>query len=225
MVKALIYVLCPDEESLECARKEYTRPWETPIIIPQTPWLESIMYVSELMRRRDEWKDMDFVGCIAHTAHTKQSKIHMIDKLMEQAKNDGSDIVTFLTGGYRDIVSNGAQYHPGFRAAWNDTWRYLGYDPKRMSEPCLAFFCNYWCATPEYMSFYCSMMAYCKYRLERTPAWKSLLWRNANYIQGTIPRDKLQQLFGVPYYPLLPFVIERMICAFTNMYARKVTFM
>jgi len=222
MVNARLYVLCPDVEARERALHEYTKPWEVPIVIPQTSWLESIMYVSELMSRYDEWRDMDYVGCISHTAHTKQPGIHDIEDLLKESRAQGSDIVAFLPGGYRDIVLNGEQYHPGFQRAWNETWTYLGFDQERMSEPCFSFFCNYWCATPEFMTFYCSLFSYFHHRLERTPSWKRTLWTNARY-RGSIPPDTLRTLFGVPYYPLLPFVAERMICPFAKEFAIKGT--
>lgn len=224
MVNACVYVLCPGKDEYDAACLEYTKPWEKPIILPQTHWMEGIMYVSELMKRYDEWKDMDYVGCIAHCAHMKQPKIHDIETVMKEGKEKGSDVVAFMGRRAVDIVMNGEIYHPGFRDGWNAAWETLGFHPDEMSKPCFAFFCNYWCATPEFMTFYCSTMSYLHHKIERTPTLKSILWRNARYSDAKLPPEKLQSLFGVPYYPLLPFIVERMICAFTSKYSNSVSF-
>lgn len=216
MVRACVYVLCPTQADYERACLEYTKPWEKPILLPQTYWLEGIMYVSELMRRYDEWKDLDYVGCIAHTAHTKQPNIHEIDRIMEEGKTRGNQIVAFMGRRVVDLVMNGEMYHPGFRDAWREVWTCLGYDPDEMSLPCFAFFCNYWCATPDVMVTYCKLLARLETDLRDSPMLKDTLWRDARYGDAKLDRETLMQLFGVPYYPLLPFVVERMICAFVR---------
>lgn len=224
MVNARIYILCPGREEYERACLEYTKQWETPIILPQTHWLEGYMYVSELMKRYDEWKDMDYVGCVAHCAHKKQPKIHDIETILQEGKEKGSDVVAFMGRRVIDIVMNGELYHPGFRDGWNAVWKCLGYEPEDMSTPCFSFFCNYWCARPSFMLFYCSMLSYLHHKIEHTPPLKSVLWRNAHYSDAKLSREVLQSLFGVPYYPLLPFIVERMICAFTSKHAKSISF-
>jgi hypothetical protein len=224
MVSACIYVLCPGQQEYEAAQIEYTKPWEKPILLPQTHWLEGIMYVSELMRRYDEWKDKDYVGCIAHCAHKKQPKIHDIESILKEGKENESQVVAFMGRRVIDIVMNGDLYHPGFRDGWNATWKSLGYDPIEMSKPCFSFFCNYWCSTPGFMMFYCSMLAYLNEKIQHVPELKSILWRNAMYSDAKLHPDKLRALFGVPYYPLLPFIVERMICAFASKHAKTITF-
>ena len=215
-MRACIYVLCPTQHEYDRACLEYTKPWEKPIIIPQTYWLEGVMYASELMNRYDEWKDLDYVGCISHSAHTKQPKIHDIDHLMKEGLSRESHVVAFMGRRVIDIVMNGEMYHPGFRKAWCAVWEHLGYDPDDMSLPCFAFFCNYWCSTPTFMVSYCNLIARLDTCLRETPGLKQALWRDSKYGDAKIDRDRLRLLFGVPYYPLLPFVVERMICAFTK---------
>ena len=223
MVNARIYVLCPNTSAYEAACLEYTKPWEIPIILPQTHWLEDIMYVSELMNRYDEWKDVDYVGCISHSAHTKQPNIHNIDAIMDDGMTKKSEIVAFMGRRVIDIVMNGELHHPGFKMAWRAVWKHLDYDPDEMSALCFAFFCNYWCSTPEFMKEYCQLIARLDVCLRHSPELKRLLWRDARY-RGSIDRETLQKLFGVPYYPLLPFIVERMICAWTTKRASPISY-
>ena len=222
----LIYVLCPDTASYTTACGVYTNPIFKPITIPQTKWLESIMYVSELMSKESEWKDLDYVGCIAHTAETKRpGLLDGIQTCLDDGHAANHDVIAlFGTGAVTNVVANGDMYHPGFTDAWNYAWSLLGHDPQRMSRPCRAFWCNYWCARPSFMRTYCHMLAYFADRLKTSAYTRSVLWRNSLY-RGTISREKLLQLFGVPYYPMLPFVVERMICAYASVYANGITFL
>jgi hypothetical protein len=44
-----------------------------------------------------------------------------------------------------------------------------------------------------------------------------LIMTNAYYYRGTLSTEELQKLCGVPFYPLLPFILERLNpCYFNN---------
>jgi hypothetical protein len=222
--KAKIYVLAPDEKSLEAARERYTDPIFCPILLPQTPYLESYMYTDYLMAHEHEWRDCEWVGCIAHSAHTKQPRIFQIQDMMNEAKKQGSQCCAFLYRG-DPLLTTADTWHPGFTECWKRCWHAVGWNgPMHRSliteeAHMVSFYCNYWCCTPHLMRTYCTMMRTLRDAIESDPELKEALYKDSTYksrgrIIAKIPDSKCVALWGKPYYPMLPFVLERMPCLF-----------
>lgn len=220
----LIYVLAPDEEALQAATTTYTKPFFKPLLLPQTPYLESYMYTDYLMAHEDEWKDHDWVGCIAHSAHTKQPRIMQIDEMMREATEQQSECCAFLYRG--DALMEAAEtWHPGFRTCWDRAWQAAGWTEPihtiltTTASCAVSFYCNYWATTPRLMRAYCALLQQLKHQIESDLDLKACLYADSTYKQrGTIiakiPTAKCMALWGTPYYPMLPFVMERMPCIF-----------
>jgi len=194
-------------------------------MLPQSFWLENNMYVSWLMQHKEEWADADFVGTIASTAAEKQPKVFDIQLFADAAHAQGSDFVALYHVRDPPLIPMAEGFHPGFTRAWLETWRAMGYtDAKKLLDPSIpCFYCNYWAAHPSLMERYCQFMAYLDFKLSVDPRLKSILWTDAQYAKDGIPQEKRKELFGVPYYPKILFVAERLICVFANMYAKHVT--
>lgn len=221
----LIYVLAPDDDALQAARERYTDPIFKPILLPQTPYLESYMYTDYLMAHEDEWRDEDWVGCVAHSAHTKQPRIFEIEQMMREAATQHSEFCAFMYRG-DPLVETAEKWHPGFTECWHKAWDAVGW----MTNPTLktlvthdscaaAFYCNYWATTPALMRAYCQLFKKLKDAIERDPDLKAIMYKDSGYKKrGTsiakISDDKCMALWKVPYYPMLPFVMERMPCVF-----------
>jgi hypothetical protein len=228
MVSVIVYVLAPDDKSLEHARTEYAQyPWARPILLPQTCWLESYMYVSWLMQHRDEWINADFVGTIAWGAANKQPRVHDIQSIADDAHAQGSDLVALLYRG-DPLVPTAEHYHPGFTVCWLETWKALGYtDPVVLLHPLIkSFYCNYWMASPQLMERYCNFMAFLDFKLSVDQRLKAIVWSDSRYQNrgpdiAKMPLAKKEELFGVAYYPQIVFVAERLICVFAALYAGK----
>lgn len=230
MVSVIIYVLAPDEESLQHAKEQFASySWARPILLPQTFWLENIMYVSWLMKHKDEWIDADFVGTIAWSAPKKQPKVFDIQAIADNASAKGSDVVALLYRG-DPLIATAEHYHPGFTMCWLETWRAMGHtDTVTLLHPSIqSFYCNYWMATPQLMERYCRFMAYLDFKISVEPRLKSIVWMDSRYqCRGPdiakMPLEKKEALFGVAYYPQIVFVAERLICLFVAMYAKNVS--
>ena len=229
MVRAIVYVLAPDDDALQCAIDQFSPyEWARPVVLPQTFWLENIMYVSWLMEHKDEWKDADYIGTIAWSSIKKQPKVLDIQTIVEEAHQKGSDLIALLYRG-DPLIPTAEHYHPGFTLCWLETWKALGYtDITTLLHPSIqSFYCNYWMTTPGLMEQYCRFMGYLDFKLSVDARLKSIVWRDSRYqCRGPdiakMPLDKKEQLFGVSYYPQIVFVAERMICLFAALYAKKI---
>lgn len=227
-----IYVLAPDEDTLLAAKERYTDPIFRPILLPQTPYLESYMYTNWLMEHHDEWRDEDWVGCIAHRAHEKQPRIFEIGDVMRHASKNGSECCAFLYRG-DPLLSAAERWHPGFRDAWNAAWHAAGWDTPQYTaliqqeSLMVSFYCNYWATTPQLMRLYCELMGRLRRAIDSDSTLRGILWRDSSYDQrgdaiAKIPADGCRRLWGVDYYPILPFVMERMPCVFFPGYTKLV---
>jgi hypothetical protein len=219
----IIYVLAPDTSSLEQAMERYTDPIFKPIILPQTPYLESYMYTDYLMEHHDEWKDHDWVGCIAHSAWKKQPSIHKIGEMMTEASNQSCDVCAFLYRG-DPLVATAETWHPGFSEAWKKLWN--SDLSVTMDHHIRSFYCNYWATRPSKMEEYCRVVRGLKTRIDNEPDLKDSLWKDSSYgSRGSeiakISPEKCISLWGVPYYPLLPFVFERLPCFYFSVCSRS----
>ena len=231
-VKVLVYVLAHNEETLAKAQEEYGAfPWAKTIILPQTIWLENVMYVSYLMEHYDEWKDMDYVGTIAYSASTKQPLVHRMQEICENAKSNGSDVIGLLYRGDPLVVA-AERWHPGFTQCWLAAWKSIGFtnDNILLHESIKSFYANYWLSKPQFMTEYCKLMAYFDFRVRTDSLLKGILWRDSKYETrgkniAKMPVERKMALWEVPYYPQLIFVAERMICLFTSLFSTKTCFL
>jgi len=225
----IVYVLCPSEDTLAEATRRYAeKPWAKPILLPQyQPYLESFMYTNFLMTRHAEWKDAAWVGCIAHSAHLKQPMVDQIESVCERARAEESDFIALLYRG-DPLVSTAEKWHPGFTRAWLALWESIGWRNKKitMSDEIPSFYCNYWITTPRIMEEYCTLMRYVDQRIRESPQLREVVCVDSGYHhRGTeiakIPDERRMALFGVPWYPMYIFILERMICPFSLVYAKK----
>jgi hypothetical protein len=221
----LIYVLAPNEDALQQAKEDFAPyEWARPIIIPQTFWLENIMYVSWLMDHKDEWMDKDYVGTIAWSASKKQPKVHDIQKIADDALQSDADLVGLLSK-KEPLIRTAEHYHPGFTICWLETWHAMGYheDTMLLHPEIHAFYCNYWMARPTVMKHYCTFMAFMDLKLLVNPQLKKIVWTDSSYQKDVakMTLEKKEELFGVSYYPQIVFVAERCICLFAAMHCNK----
>lgn len=226
----LIYVLCPDDTSLQEARSRYTDSRFRPILLPQTAYLEGYMYTHYLHDQRQEWLNEDYVGCIAHTAHTKQPLLpDRLDEIHAAASESGVDLIALMYRG-DPLVETACRWHgENFRLAWLETWHSVGWCNDELltnDANLVSFYCNYWATTPRLMERYCLMMRYLDDRIQVRPALKELLWRDSLYQDrgaeiARMPVETRRRLYGTDYYPLLNFVIERMPCVFFTCFATQ----
>jgi len=215
-----IYVIAHSEDTLERARQTYIDPIFCPILLPQTAYMESHMYTEWLMEHEDSWRDVDMVGCISYSAITKQPNILKMYDILETAMAQGVPFVALLYRG-DPLVQTAITWHTeGFGDAWRAVWHALGYRDDLVlfdDSQIHSFYSNYWVCTPSLMREYCDLMQRLKTIIDTTPVLKDCLWKDSTYQDrgpdiAKMPESTRMQLFGVPYYPMLGFVCERMPC-------------
>jgi hypothetical protein len=229
-MKIVCYVLCANNDLLE----ESIERWRDhecmrPILLPQTPYLENVMYISELMARRDEWEDADWVGCVSSKVESKQPMIRRIRDICTEATKNDSDFIALLYRG-DPLISAAERWHPGFTRCWLAVWQAIGWNSTDMllRDDIPSFYANYWLSKPAFMDEYCAQMRYTVQRVQTIPVLRELCYRDSSYSHrgveiASITPEKCMELFGVGYYPVLIFVLERMICCFALARAKKLT--
>lgn len=221
---AVLYVLNFDDESESIARASF-RPEMFPNVRivhvrnPTTPLLESGFFVDKekgIMSRIDEWRDADFVGTISYKGLTKiRFDIDAMISTMAPSRTDVVGMYPFRRG--LRLIEHGEQMHPGFTDLWK---RFaedaLGAESREVSNP-IPFFANYFFATPRVMEGFCDFIRRAWETVEDRPdLLAGLFTKNARY-PGSIPASRLLAIFGVPWYPFLPFVFERCMPLYCSM--------
>lgn len=219
--RSIIYVVAHTQELVDEAKRVYSASSTfRPVLLPKSPFMESVMYTQYLLDHEEEWKECDYVGCIGYACHKKQPNIMGIDQILNVAKDNKVRLVALLYRGDA-LLETAARWHTvSFLDAWLTAWNVLGYtDPYDIlnDEGITSFYCNYWACPPEDMKTYCEMMKRLSDVVLHDPKIKPIMWRDSTYhTRGTdiakLTPHQCQSLFGVPYYPMLGFVCERIPC-------------
>lgn len=206
-----MYVLTYDEQSRQRAEQEFGKhAWARVVTLrqgPHTKYMEGAAFLDLLPARREEWKDASFVGTLSWRA---SEKIHIPDTL-EQVLQDvqGSDVVTLLPSTER-LLQQAVRSHPRFLECWLPLMARLGIEPAAAACPNTAcFFCNYWLATPAWMDRWLAWFARAVEVLETAPELQDALWDKAGY-SNSLPTERLLEIYNTPYFPLVPFLTERL---------------
>lgn len=219
MDRYVIYVLCNREDHVTKAREVYKEcSWARILFIPTTWYLENIMYISILDRRRSEWENAEYVGCISWRAFEKLATIRL-DSIIDEAKNACTpDVVAF---GYKkeNFIFGAIRHHPNFLDVWQPVMDELGYDPDY--KKVVPFYYNYWVATPSWMSKYIEDFRNFIRVLENLPSVQRALWSDSRYLHSQTIEDCLK-IYGVPYYPHHSFICERFPCVYFHVQHAKI---
>lgn len=220
----LIYALCPTQDDLKVAETYWSTvsKYVKPILLPQTPYLESFAYKGLLMERYSEWKDVSFIGCIAHNAYQKQPLLRHMDNIISSAIEKQHDFIGLMYRG-DPLIETAEKWHPGFTSCWKLFWDIsLGVsDPNVMDDSkSVSFYCNYFACTPSLMYDYCCMMSRVSTLIDDpSSVLRKYMYQNSSYQDrgsdiAKIPPQHRLTLWGVEYYPMLPFVLERVPCLY-----------
>ncbi len=218
MVRAVVYVLAYDEASEARAREEYGgRGWARVVRLPDPAagpphsrnarYMEGAAFLSLLPSLRDEWRDADFVGTLSWRA---SDKIHIppdLERILEEVR--GSDVVALLPS-TEALLPQAVRAHPRFLECWVPLLLRLGVGAAEAVQHDVAcFFCNYWLATPARMDAWLAWFARAVEAMESAPELQDALWSRSGYC-GSLGPERLRELFGTDYMPMMPFVAERL---------------
>ena len=200
----LIYVLCYDDNTESIAKKIYkSYEWSRILRLPPSNiYLESIMYKGKMMELEDEWKDKKYVGTISWKFF-KKSDLPLLNQIIMNAEN--YDFIKLIKSS-----KDGHWHDPQMEKITIEFSSRLGISiPKNH----MWFFCNYWCSTPSFMREYCKW-----FQSTVVPAVDlyPVLKEKCVYETGVLTPEECLVNIGVPYYPYLPFICERLISLYLS---------
>ena len=191
-----IYILCNTADRLTQARTIYRDYWAVPILMKYQDITFENAFWQQLLEIKDEWLSCDMVGVLGFTAYKKINIVTVHNTIVSGKK----DYHHFWTN--KRPLDN---YHPHIIPIMTDVCRDLGIaDPTRS-------FCNYFMCSPTRMVDFIDW-----FEISAKPVVMAhpLIMTNAIYHGGKMTSSQLMALCGVPYYPHVPFVFERLNIGF-----------
>ncbi len=171
----------------------------------------------QLKEMHDEWKDCAMVGTMSCSAHRK-IRLSQVDRDIRLNKHK----TYFHFIDTNTPLSQEKDYHTRTRVPLkrilSDVMSFL------KLKPATAAYCNYFMCKPDLML---QFIDWFHWKLRPAVLSHPMSMHNANYTTGRLRRDELMRLCGRPYYPLVPFIIERLnkcffhTLAINNMLAQK----
>lgn len=193
-----IYILCltaAQREEVSQIYKQYS--WAVPIIMKYQDCTFENAFWKQLLELKQEWRSCDMVGTLSYTAHHKR-KLEYIDRIICRGRWP-SGYYNFFDG-----VNPITNDHPHMLTIVNDVCTTL-----RMKKPIVSY-CNYWMCSPVKME---QFLAWVIGSLIPTVLAHPLAMTDAVY-DGRMKPEELMKLCGVPYYPHVPFILERLTKGF-----------
>jgi len=199
--QVIIYILCHTETILKEANKIYkSYSWATPILMKYQDATFENAFWKQLYEIKDEWVSAKMVGTLSFKAH-KKLNLNSIDAIIKDPKLWNSGYFHFMRTN-KPIPSN---FHPHLITIISSICEKLELDIP--TENC----CNYWMCTPEKMIRFLLWFEELAYPAVMEHPLSAI---DANYKGGTLKKDDLIQLSGVPFYTHAPFVFERIFLSF-----------
>jgi hypothetical protein len=198
---SLIYILCPTRDIFLQTQEKYKEfEWARPLLMPpldkDIPIFENAAYTI-IKSLEPEWIGKEYVGTLAYKFEEKISRDDVLLKIGEKKY----DYVHFFVRENRSARNSGISCHgDGFEVAW-DLLKNNFFSRSREVVECAS---NYWMCRPRLM------LEYIKWHEQVLRFAKSneIFYKEAFY-NGKLTRDELFNIWGKPYYPFLPFVLER----------------
>ena len=219
----IVYVNHHDAQSERIARESFSNwPMARFVRIPTTPLLESVQYCEDrpLGILEPEWRNASFVGTIAYSG---KRKIHF-DTIDTRSIPFDTDVIALLHFKNDKLLEQADAFHPGFTYVWNIFLDSMDI-PRDLEIPEL-FLCNYFLMTPSVFRSFCDFMHRAWLVARSDERLRPLLMTfDAHYCElGNIHKSKLKEIYGVPWYPFLPFVFERCCPLFCALHRLRVHF-
>jgi hypothetical protein len=222
----IVYVNHHDADSERIARESFSNwPMARFVRIPTTPLLESVQYCEDRplgVLELPEWGNASFVGTIAYSG---KRKIHF-DTMDTDSIPFDTDVIALLHFKNDKLLKQAEASHPGFTYVWNIFLDSMDIPRDPVDCPKL-FLCNYFLMTPPVFRSFCDFMHRAWLVARSDERLRPLLMTfDAHYCEyGNIPRAKLKEIYGVPWYPFLPFVFERCCPLFCALRGLRVHFL
>jgi len=195
-----IYILCHNTERFNKAASIYKKyPWAHPILMKyQDCTFENAVW-KQLYEIRDEWYNYKMIGTMSFSGYTKVN-LDDVDKIVRDPATWAAGFHHFL----RTDTPISNTNHPHLVKIMTDVCRDL-----ELSIP-PENYCNYWITSSEKMI---KFLIWYEERAYPTVMGHPLIMTDSTY-PGSLSKDALMKLCGVPYYPHATFVFERLFLSF-----------
>jgi hypothetical protein len=200
LINVRIYILCHNEKRFTEATSVFVNyKWAIPIRMKYQDCTFENAFWKQLLEIKEEWLSCEMVGTLSSIAHTK-IPLKEVDRIVRNK--------SFWRQGYYNFMNPDtplANDHPHLLEIINDVCTILD-----LHQPSAAH-CNYWMCTPPLMT---KFIEWFEEDLRPTVLSHPLIMENSEYGDPKLASNELMQLCGTPYYPHIPFVLERMNKAF-----------
>jgi glycosyltransferase involved in cell wall biosynthesis len=215
---SIIYILCYDENTLNFAREFYSKyTWAKPILMKYQNYEFENAFWKQLYEIKEEWENYQMVGTLSYSCH-KKINLEKVDEIINKKYYFPYSYYNFFDTN-NPIPNLNTWKHPDFDNIWNDLLANLHL--LNTTENC----CNYWMCKPKLMkNFIYWYLNICLPELIKHPLiFENAMYNNNEYDNG-LQVNKLEKLWGKPFYPNFPFICERINkCFFVSYY--KVVFL
>lgn len=218
MSQQCVYILCFDDTSEEIAKRDFKNNfvWAQPFRIKNNLFMDSSFYASitpkmEKTIRNQPWS---WVGTLSYKAGNKISISNFNSKLNDPWFAHHYDVLTFFNPDplmtYKEQMT---AYHTShFINALETCLREVGENESDIAEihksNIICFYSNYWIAKPLLFLQYCNWVKKILLIAATHSNIQKMLWVDSFY-KGNADT---YNIFGTSFYPLHPFLGERLPC-------------
>lgn len=196
----IIYVLSYNETTYNLAKQHYMKyKWAKPILMKYQDYTFENAFWKQLLEISDEWEKCDMVGTISYKAY---KKIHLekINNIIMKKIYYPKKFVSFMKSKntlFTECIHKDSQN-------FSKLLRYMS-DALNNSIDYNISYCNYWMTTPELMKQFIEWhINTCLPTLLQNPvSYEKIIY------DGNLTQSDLIKIWGKPYYPHIPFILER----------------
>jgi len=197
----IIYILCHNKKNLDDSYNIFNiYNWCKPILLKYQDYTFENAFWKQLNEIQNEWINCDMVGTLSFTSFNKIN-LHNIDHFIKNKLYLSFSYYNFYNTN-NIMPSINVKIHPHFDEIWIDT-----IDKLKLFNITESF-CNYWICKPLLMIQFINWYTNVLLPLLITNKY---IFENANYntSKNQLNEINLIKLWGQPYYPNIPFVLER----------------
>jgi hypothetical protein len=221
-----VFVLSHDHESAQRAREMFSRfSWAHPYVIPTTYYLETYFYshILEGIMDQDNVADAAWIGSISWKAYMKANP-NLIDLMLNDSSVD-VDVLVFWDVTTNNLWDQADINHPGLMEILVYVLESVGENKDHInmmhfgSPTFRNFYASYFVTRPSHMRFYIQWLSTVFNFINTDRKTQNMLWKDSSYDGDS---QVARSVYDLPYYPMHPFLGERLVPYFFNSRGYKI---
>mgnify|MGYP003924155357 FL=1 len=208
-----IFILCPSVERLKSIQHMYEPyPWAVPIVIEKQGIELENNFWEQLIGIRSIWENCEMVGTMSNSCY-KKINLQEVNNIIINRHYRPNRYHHFMDSNV-PIPNNNTQKHPYFNQIWNDMLKQLNLKTTTENNA------NYWMCHPilmkKFIIWYTQIMhpTIMEHPYILSDAQYQDEWGNHDQDQNS----PMMKIWGKPYFPHFPFVVERLNKCFFETY-------